>query len=318
MRSILLAMVAWALTAAVSYGQYGRVQQDKPVKSAAKAKPTTAKTGEAAYEDLPEPWRGRFIKDWKAYIDQENARLLTQTETKSKAKSGSAAAAQRKKDLYGTRKFIAKLKKNVPPYFKRLSFAVGDYGRTDYNPHVVQVLPPDKVLVTIDQSVGNSTKEHWVMLKVASTEGMTDGQMLNGMLIHITGTTTYATVAGATNTVFVAEQLDLDSLKKEPAVPKDEENKIEKGLPDRASDTRILLGRWQVSVMDYRGIWTFRQDGVVLSSTSSPGRWSIEGEIVHITWSPKFWESFHRPLDPLHTTGDSWKGPDKLIAVKVK
>ena len=206
MKTILFALAAWALTAAVSYGQFdspedeqGKPAQDKAAKSATKpksatkAKPTKAKTGEAAYENFPEPWRSRFVEDWKKAIEDEQNLLKP---AKGKKSNPSKASKTKMNDIEKT---IAKLKKNVPPYFKRLSFKVGSYGNTPGNLKIIQVTPPDKLLVRMNESVycpatvdhPYSTVEHWVLLKIPSTNGMTDGRMLDRMFLNIIGTTTY-------------------------------------------------------------------------------------------------------------------------------
>ena len=83
-----------------------------------------------------------------------------------------------------------------------------------------------------------------------------------------------------------------------------------------ADDLRVMLGTWRVSSDSYQGVWNFQKDGTVLSSTSTPGKWKMEDNAVRITWNERFWETFQRPLNATHTTGDSWRGPGKVVAVK--
>jgi hypothetical protein len=84
------------------------------------------------------------------------------------------------------------------------AWRVGDYGTCDSVPWIIQVVPPDRVLL------GNPSEGASVMLRVGSAAGLVDGARFSfkGQLIRVTGTTTYRTVIGGTKTVLTADLLD--------------------------------------------------------------------------------------------------------------
>ncbi|HUR55085.1 MAG TPA: hypothetical protein VMZ71_13210 [Gemmataceae bacterium] len=90
---------------------------------------------------------------------------------------------------------------------------------------------------------------------------------------------------------------------------------------DDARRVSTLLGTWKVSIADYKGEWTFKEDGVVDSSTSVPGKWTLDtlkGRVL-ITWKSGDQEKFDLPLNPKGTTGSRvGRKNTKLDAVKIK
>ena len=85
-------------------------------------------------------------------------------------------------------------------------------------------------------------------------------------------------------------------------------------------DSAILLGKWQMSNGPYRGVWTFKAGGVVTSDNPNqlPGKWTMENNAVRISWDPPpAWDSFNRPLNVTHTTGDNWTGKGTVNATKL-
>jgi len=108
----------------------------------------------------------------------------------------------------------------------------------------------------------------------------------------------------------------------------DEAAAVEKSLKEFRSTEgvagvvrRVLLGTWKVAVGNYKGEWTFNDDGSVDSSTSGAksGKWAIElnKKQVLITWGKDLVDKFELPLDPKATTG--WqvgRGNGKITANK--
>jgi hypothetical protein len=225
--------------------------QEKPVKpesGAATPASTGAKTGATAYDDFPEEWRKRFVKDWeekasavkeaaaervaaaKERVTAAEESLKTST---AKARSGKVVTAQEAQRLtkqvkqdkaslesaktrvrdVEARLSKAEEKQNDPPYFKAFpsfeSCRVGGYGKCGFNPEIFQVIDGKRVLV---KSQGSTI----VVLTLLTTAGLVDGRniVLTDKLLNVTGTTTYKTAIGGTKTVFTVEVLDLDSLKK--------------------------------------------------------------------------------------------------------
>ena len=175
------------------------------------------KTGAAVYDDFVEPWRGRFIATWKGEV----ASIKKGIERYRQLSGDGKTAKERELNyrlLLASEKRLTSLEKNTNPWIGAIrgglaspkTWEVGDFGRSAHTPHIVQVLPPDRVLL------GAKGEGPLLMMKVRSTAGLLDGRQFDfeGRLLHVTGTTTYKTVSGGTRTVLVAEFVDLESIRK--------------------------------------------------------------------------------------------------------
>jgi hypothetical protein len=105
------------------------------------------------------------------------------------------------------------------------------------------------------------------------------------------------------------------------AVEKESEN-FRKGDAEKLHRA-ALLGTWKVTVGGYKGEWTFKEDGVVDSSTNgaAAGKWAIDTakKQVLITWQGGLQDKFDLPLNPKGTTGSQvGRMNTKLEAVKSK
>jgi len=108
----------------------------------------------------------------------------------------------------------------------------------------------------------------------------------------------------------------------------DEAAAVEKELESfrKESENRFraaLVGTWKVTVGDYKGEWTFKEDGVVDSSTNGAGagKWALDkakGAVV-VTWQGGLQDKFDLPINPKGTTGSQvGRMNAKLEAVKIK
>ena len=63
------------------------------------------------------------------------------------------------------------------------------------------------------------------------------------------------------------------------------------------------------------GVWNFYEDGTATGGNGKTrGTWTIRNKEVRIEWTPKYWATFHRPIDKNGTTGDSWDGVNLIRA----
>jgi hypothetical protein len=100
-------------------------------------------------------------------------------------------------------------------------------------------------------------------------------------------------------------------------------------IPD---DVRPLIGKWTVRKTPTRRgpsvgpwVWSFYEDGTATGgykeTRTGPtrGTWTINRigngkKEVKIVWSKDYWATFHFPIDPKDTRGDSWDGNDLIHA----
>ena len=85
----------------------------------------------------------------------------------------------------------------------------------------------------------------------------------------------------------------------------------------------ILRGTWKVSVGNYKGDWTFKENGDVDSSTegAAAGKWAIDTTQGHvlITWKGGQQDKFDLPLNPKGGTGAQvGRMNSKIEVVKIK
>jgi hypothetical protein len=163
----------------------------------------SGRTGAAAYDVFPEPWRSRFVQHWEEEVEA----------TRKSIRGGQAVAKNRTR--------LAVLERNDPPHFGNHGaqypldeWKVGDSGWCRRRPLIIQVLPPDQVLI------GEEGGTALVLLKVSSTAGLLAGKpfVLDDVVTLVTGTTTYKTATGGTKTVLTAELVNPASLKKQEVV----------------------------------------------------------------------------------------------------
>lgn len=97
----------------------------------------------------------------------------------------------------------------------------------------------------------------------------------------------------------------------------------------RARCRKTLIGTWAVTVKSYTGVWSFTDDGRVTATATTmdgksisgnEGTWELRDDDVFVQWSskPQHWETFHFPIEPKETIGDSHLGDGALRAVKRK
>jgi hypothetical protein len=92
-------------------------------------------------------------------------------------------------------------------------------------------------------------------------------------------------------------------------------------LADIASDLDVLLGSWAVTntKTKQRAEWTFNEDGTVPTGQPSIRNvWWFEHGGVRIRWYTGLWDTFHRPLNPTSTRGDSHTGRGVISARKIQ
>ena len=177
------------------------------------AKPK-AKIGSAVYDDFVEPWREKFVKAWETEVEQTKGSIKTYNQRARAAKNVSTRQYNVKL-LKEAKEKLKTLEKNDPPFvyggcqWGSEHWKVGDYGPTGETPAIHQIMDERRMLV------GNDPNGPIFILQMESTEGLADGKTidLHGNFIHVTGTTTYKTVIGASKTVLAVEIVDLNSLK---------------------------------------------------------------------------------------------------------
>ena len=94
---------------------------------------------------------------------------------------------------------------HVLPWFdENYAFSLGAIGKL-YDPRAFQVLSEDSLLARTENGV--------VRIEGLSTEGVVDGALLKANPAYeVTGTKTYETVNGGTNTVYVLRPIDIEAI----------------------------------------------------------------------------------------------------------
>jgi hypothetical protein len=205
MKMALLAIAAWSLTAAAT-------GQEK-------------KAGAEAYDDFKEPYRTKFVESSEKAVNDTKHQVKSYPAERQKdikrltGKDKKAAIDEVKNHVKELTDNLARLEKNDPPFFPGIpvfdKWAVGSLGHVDNRLRAVQVLGKEEMLVDVVILPAWGEKFNQ-LLKFAgfATEGITDGAEFRiAKPVIVTKTTTYATAAGATNTVLVVEPLEQDSFK---------------------------------------------------------------------------------------------------------
>jgi len=181
-----------------------------------------------AYDDFKEPYRTQFIEKWNEAVKEAKERVAS-------ARLGIAAARRAFKDdlrlgrtrgnqaktrlvdarenLKKAKEYLKRLEKNDPPFIyipnrglprEPRDWGVGDTGVMSRNVKVIQVVSKDKLLISVS-GLELHSRDRLVMLSGFQTDRITDGSIWStDDPIKITGTTTYTTVNGSTNTVLAA------------------------------------------------------------------------------------------------------------------
>lgn len=161
------------------------------------------KTGAAAFDEFKIPFRSTLIKQWEIRTQQQEKAVRTAKGSKQRKEASQV---------------LKELKVNNPPYMNfgtmpnwTSPWNVGDYGEFSGGLVIFQVIDDQTMLASVV-----SRDNPWVMFKGFSTANLVDGRItaIEGPML-VTGTTTYKTAAGGTNTVLVVEPLDANSLRNE-------------------------------------------------------------------------------------------------------
>jgi hypothetical protein len=152
--------------------------------------------------------------DGRYSIDSQGRPNTTQVSLRSPA--GREYIQQRKAALKEAREKLRNLIINDPPFIPipvsflpddPIRWRPGDTGELGRNVKIVQVIDKDRMLVSAKGVYGRS--QRLVMLSGFPTEGQTDGSVLTPIApVEITGTTTYTSVNGSTNTVLMLKKTE--------------------------------------------------------------------------------------------------------------
>ena len=193
--------------------------------------PEQEKTGAAAYDIYREPYRSLFIDNWQRKVVATRASIEKATNNPRPINTSIRQAGEtreqtfarkqrdREKDLERAKATLASIEKNSGPVWPLIctnarAWKPGMIGKLDScRLNINQVIDDKTMLVTVEDPFTELTRQ--VMFSGFPTQGITDGQQVNGFsrLAVVTGTTTYATALGSTNTVLKVEELHLEAIK---------------------------------------------------------------------------------------------------------
>lgn len=188
-------------------------------------------TGEAVYNAVSAEHREWYLESYRCQLEKAR-REFEAAEKKSPIRN----RARRLASLSEQIEAVEAIERNDPPHLPYMMRGEIKVGRFGYIPRVniVQVLGPQEVIVQFPAIKGSRPQRIVVgggvvanvpgspakppgppfIVRGVDTDGMVDGAesvLIDGVL-RVTGTETYATVTGGTNTAFVLEAFDASSV----------------------------------------------------------------------------------------------------------